>query len=164
MVSVLAMLPVPNGISSTATAEYAAQSRELVVEYQFPTVDVIPTAEAYRYEKDREAVVETERPASQVKAMYTNTIAQLTLLSLAAILALDIERHIDLVVFNGVVDALDPGSGQPIRPCLITARVAADAFAALDVATADPSVCLDRLSVAVSQNPAEFVPVRPLPE
>ena len=85
------------------------------------------------------------------------------MLSLAAVLTLDIERHIDAVVFNGVVDALDPGSGQ-LRPCLITARVTADAFAALDVANADPSTCLDRLSATVSQNPAELVPVRPLPE
>jgi restriction system protein len=162
--SVLAKLPVAHCVSPVATVSYAAQSRELVVEYQLPTVDVIPTAQAYRYDKDQEAVVETERPASQVKTVYASTIAQLTLLALAAILTLDIERHIDVVVFNGVVEALDPGSGLPIRPCLITARVTADAFAAVDVANADPSTCLDRLSATVSANPAEFVPVRPLPE
>ena len=162
--SVLAKLPVPHCISPIATVSYATESRELVVEYQLPTVDVVPKAQAYRYDKDQEAVVETERPASQVKALYANTITQLTLLSLAAVLTLDIERHIDAVVFNGVVDALDPGSGQQMRPCLITARVTADAFAALDVANADPSTCLDRLSATVSQNPAELVPVRPLPE
>jgi hypothetical protein len=162
--SVLAKLPVPHCISPIATVSYATESRELVVEYQLPTVDVIPTAQAYRYDKGQEAVVETERPASQVKALYANTITQLTLLSLAAILTLDVERHIDAVVFNGVVDALDPGSGQRMRPCLITARVTADAFAAVDVPNADPSTCLDRLSATVSANPAEFVPVRPSPE
>jgi restriction system protein len=155
---------VPSCISPTATVAFAADSRELVVEYLLPTVDVIPVADSYRYDKERDAVVATPRPASQVKAWYANTIAQLALLSLAAILALDIEHHIEIVVFNGVVDALDPRSGQPIRPCLITARVTADAFAELDVANASPSACLDRLSVAVSQNPAELVPVRPLPE
>jgi restriction system protein len=159
--SALASLPVPSGISPIATVAFAAESRELAVKYQLPTVDVIPAAEAYRYDKDREAVVETRRPVSQVKALYTNIIGQLMLLSLAAILALDIEHHIEVVVFNGVVDALDPRTGQPIRPCLITARVTAAAFAALDVANADPNACLERLSATVSQNPAEFVPVRP---
>lgn len=162
--SVLASLPVPSCISPIATVAFAAQSRELVVEYRLPTVDVIPAADSYQYEKDREAVMATQRPVSQVNALYTNTIAQLTLLSLAAILALDTEHYIEVVVFNGVVDALDPRSGQPIRPCLITARVTAAAFAELDVANASPSACLDRLSVAVSQNPAELVPVRPAPE
>lgn len=162
--SVLAKLPVAHCVSPVATVSHAGQSRELVVEYQLPTVDVIPTAQAYRYDKDQEAVVETQRPASQVKTLYASTIAQLTLLALAAILTLDIERHIDVVVFNGVVEALDPGSGNPIRPCLITVRVTADAFAELDLANLDPSTCLDRLSATVSQNPAELVPVRPLPE
>jgi restriction system protein len=159
--SVLAKLPY---VSPAASVSYAAESRELVVEYQLPTVDSIPTAQAYRYDKEQEAVVETERSASQVKALYASTIAQLTLLALAAILTLDIERHIDAVVFNGVVEAPDPGSGNPIRPCLVAVRVTADAFAELDVAHADPSACLDRLSATVSQNPAELVPVRPLPE
>jgi restriction system protein len=162
--SVLAKLPVPHCIGPIATVSYTAESHELVVEYQLPTLDVIPTAQAYRYDKDQGAVVETERPPSQVNALYASTITQLTLLALAAILTLDIERHIDTVIFNGVVEALDPGSGQPIRPCLITARVTADAFAAVDVANADPSDCLDRLSATVSANPAEFVPVRPSPE
>jgi restriction system protein len=162
--SVLAGLSLPGCVSAAATVAYAAQSRELVVEYQLPTVDVIPKAQAYRYDEERQAVVATARPESEVKALYANIIAQLTLLSLAAILALDGERHIDVVAFNGVVDALDPCSGQPIRPCLIAARVTAESFAALDVANADPSACLEKLSVAVSQNPVEFVPVQPSPQ
>ena len=36
------------------------------------------------------------------------------------------------MVFSGVVDAVDPHSGQPIRPCLIAARVTAEAFAAIE--------------------------------
>ena len=72
--SVLAKLPVPHCISPIATVSYTTGSRELVVEYQLPTVDVVPKAQAYRYDKDQEAVVETERPASQVKALYANTI------------------------------------------------------------------------------------------
>jgi restriction system protein len=159
--SVLAKLPC---VSPLAAVSYAGQSCELVVEYRLPTVDVIPTAQAYRYDKDQEAVVEIQRPASQVKTLYASTIAQLTLLALAAILTLDIEHHIDVVVFNGVVEALDPGSGNPIRPCLVAVRVTADAFAELDLANLDPSACLDRLSATVSQNPAELIPVRPLPE
>ena len=162
--SVLASLPVPCGISPVATVAFAAESRELAVEYQLPTVDVIPAVEAYRYDDEREAVGAMQRPASQVKALYTNTIAQLTLLSLAAILALGIEHHIEVVVFNGVVDALDPGSGNPIRPCLVTVRVTADAFAELDLANLDPSACLDRLSATVSAEPGGVGPRATLPE
>ena len=162
--SVLAGLPLPGWINPEAIVTYAEQSRELVVECQLPTVDVVPKAQAYRYVKDEDGVVEDARPASEVKALYASIIEQLTLLSLAAILTAGIEPALDTVVFNGVVAAKDARSGEPIRPCLVTVRVTPEAFAELDLANADPGACLGRLSATVSQNPAELVPVQPLPE
>lgn len=160
--SLLAALPLPGWISVEATSTLAAQSRELTVECQLPTVDVIPKAQAYRYVKGQDGVLETARPSSEVNALYANIIEQLTLLSLAAILTVDLEPHVDAVIFNGVVAAQDPRSGKPIRPCLVSVRVSPHAFAELDLANTDPRTCLDRLSATVSRNPAELVPVPPL--
>ncbi len=64
---------------------YLPQSRQLVVEYVLPAVDVVPKAKAYRYVNSQNKIVETARPASQVKGLYGSTIAQLTLLCLAHI-------------------------------------------------------------------------------
>src|SRR6516162_7827246 len=114
---------------------------------------IIPKAKSYRYVKSREAVVATARPASQVKALYASTIAQLTLLSLAAVLKLDSERHIDVLVFNGVVEGQNPHSGQSIRPCLIAVRVTRDALAEINFEDVDPAACLKHLSAKVSRNP-----------
>jgi len=69
-----------------------------------------------------------------------------------------------VVVFNGVVETRDPGSGQPIRPCLIAVRATRDAVAEIDFAAVDPPVCLKGLSAAVSRDPAQYVPVPPLLE
>jgi len=162
--SVLMALPLPRCINPSATVAYTSDSRQLVVEYRLPGVDVVPGAKSYRYIKSREMVVSTARPASQVKALYASVIAQLTLLSLATVLESDTEHHIDVLAFSGVVDTLHPRTGQPIRPCLIAVRVTTDALAEIDLEHVDPAVCLKLLSAAVSQNPTEFLPVRPLPE
>jgi restriction system protein len=162
--SVLTALPLPRCINPKAKVAYSPDARRLVVEYELPTVDVVPKAKSYRYVKSRETVVQKARPASQVNALYASTIAQLTLLSLAAICKFDCEHKIDVVVFNGVVDTLDPRSGQPIRPCLITVRVTGDTFAEINLEQIDPSACLQHLSATVSQNPMELVSVRPLLE
>ena len=161
--SVLTAMPLPRCINPKAAVAYSPDSRQLVVEYELPTVDVVPKAKSYRYVKSRETVVATPRPASQVKALYADTIAQLTLLSLTAILELDSGRHIDVVVFNGVVDTPDPHSGQLIRPCLIAVRVTRDTFAEINLEDVDASSRLRQLSATVSQNPTELAPVRPLP-
>lgn len=162
--SLLAAMPLPRNINPKATTTYSRDGRQLAVEYELPTVDVIPAVESYRYVESEQAVVETARPASQVKTLYAKIIGQLTLLSLAVILGADSARHIDAVVFSGVVDTSDPGSGRPIRPCLISVRVTHDTFAEINLGQADPSACLERLSATVSQNPTELVPVQPLAE
>lgn len=94
--------------------------------------------------------------------MYAGTIAQLALLCLATLFALDGERRFEVVIFSGVVETTDPATGERIRPCLISARVDADSFAGIDLNDVDPSVCLRRLSALVSPNPTEFVPVPPV--
>ncbi len=162
--SVLTAMPLPRCVNPKAAVEYSPESRQLLVEYELPGVDVVPKAKSYRYVKSRDAVVEQTRPKPEVKALYASTIAQLTLVSLAAIRELDSDRHIDVVVFNGVVDALDPHNSQRIRPCLIAVRVARDIFAEIDLEDVDPAVCLEHLSATVSRNPTDFVSVRPLPD
>jgi restriction system protein len=159
--SALRATPLPCGITAKPVVEYLVAARRLVVEYELPNVSIVPTAKAYRYLKSRETVVETARPVGQLKALYASTIAQLALLALATVFAVDGARQFEVVIFNGVVETTDPASGQPIRPCLISARVDAQVFAGIDLADVDPSVCLKRLSAAVSPNPAEFVPVPP---
>lgn len=160
--SALTAISLPSGITPKLSVDYAPALRQLAVEYELPTADVVPTAKAYRYVKSRETVVETARPAGQVKALYASTIAQLTLLTLATVFALDGERRFEVVIFNGVVETTDPGTGQRIRPCLISARVDADTFTGIELDDVDPSVCLKRLSALVSPNPTGFVAVPPV--
>jgi restriction system protein len=114
--------------SPKARVAYSPQSRQLVVEYELPAVDVVPKAKSYRYVKSQDKVVETARPASQVKGLYAGAIARLTLACLARIFRVDTKRHIDVVVFNGVVETIDPRTGKPTRPCLITVRTTRDTF------------------------------------
>jgi restriction system protein len=71
---------------------------------------------------------------------------------------------IDVAVFNGMVDTLDPRSGQPVRPCLITVRVTRDTFAGINLAHVDAQACLKHLSAGVSKSPTELAPVRPVLE
>ena len=145
--SVLAALPLPRTITAKATAAYSPAARELVIDYELPTAGIVPKAKSYRYVKSRELVVGKARPASEVKALYASAIAQIAILSLAAVWEVDVERYIDAMVFNGVVDTPETHSGQPIRPCLITLRVSRETFAEIDLQQVDPT---------------EFVPVRPV--
>jgi restriction system protein len=150
--------------SPKARVAYSPQSRQLVVEYELPTVDVVPKAKSYRYVKSQDKVVETARPVSQVKGLYASVIAQLTLACIAHIFRVDMKQHIDVVVFNGVVDTIDPRTGKPTRPCLITVRTTRDTFTEINLVQVDPAACLKYLNAGVSKSPTELAPVRPVLE
>ena len=76
----------------------------------------------------------------------------------------DQAEHIESIVFNGHVDTIDPRTGQPTRPCLITLRITRDLFDNLDLARVEPEACLRGLNASVSRSPAELTPVRPVLE
>lgn len=162
----VALKAMPMGIDYKADvkAAFLRDSRQLVIEYVLPDVSVVPKVKSYRYVKSKQRVAETARPASEVKALYANTIAQLTLLCLATVFARDVKAAVDVIAFNGVVDTLDRRTGQPVRPCLITVRVTRVSFTALNLDHVDPQACLKHLSAGISKSPTELAPVKPVLE
>ena len=143
---------------------YVPESRQAVVEYELPTVAVVPAAKAYKYVKGSDMITETPRPQTQIKALYASVVAQVAIRTVHELLEADAGGHVDTVVFNGVVDTTDPGSGRRVRPCLVTVRTTRDGFGELDLAHVEPLACLKHLSAGVSKSPSELVPVRPVLE
>jgi restriction system protein len=143
---------------------YVPESRQVVVEYELPTVAVVPAVKSCKYVKSSDAITESPRPQTQIKALYASAVAQVAIRTVHELLEADSGGHIDTVVFNGVVDTTDPGSGRSVRPCLVTLRTTRDAFSDLDLVHVEPMACLRHLSAGVSKSPSELVPVRPVLE
>jgi restriction system protein len=154
----------PEDFPQTFQIAYVPDSRQVVVEYELPTVQVVPAVKAFRYVKSSDTLAESARPQSQIKALYASAVAQVAVRTVHELLSADSGNHIDTLVFNGMVDTTDPGSGRRIRPCLITLRTTREVFSELDLAHVEPLACLKHLSAAVSKSPAELVPVRPVLE
>lgn len=154
----------PDGFPQHFKIAFVPESRQLVVEYELPTVDVVPSVKLYRYVKGSDTVTETARPVTQIKSIYASAIAQVALRTVHELFEADRGRHLGVVVFNGIVDTVDRASGQKIRPCLITLRTTQDVFDGLDLAHVDPLLCLKHLSAGVSKSPIELTPVRPVLE
>lgn len=144
---------------------FVPESKQLVVEYQLPTVDeCVPTDRGYRYVKSRDAIEELARPVSQIKALYASIVAQTTLRTLHELFEADRGGRLETIVLNCYVETIDPATGKPISPHLVTVRTSRDVFVRLDLAHVDPIACLKGLNASVSKSPAELVPVRPILE
>jgi len=71
---------------------------------------------------------------------------------------------VECLTLNGMLDTIDPATGQQIRVCLLSVRITSDAFHALNLEQVQPEHCLRSLKASVSRAPAELLPVKPLIE
>jgi restriction system protein len=154
----------PDGFPKTARLAYVPDSKQLVVEYDLPPLEVVPAVASYKYVKARNAVAESTRPVTQRKQLYASVVAQVTIRTLHELFEADRMGLADTIVLNGMVNAIDRGTGAEIRPCLVTVRTTRTAFEAIDASRVEPVACLRALNAAVSKSPAELAPVRPVLE
>ncbi len=161
---VLSASNYPIGFPQHAKLAYVPESRQLVVEYDLPSLEIIPSVGSYKYIKARDEITEVARPQTQLKALYASVIAQVTLRTLYELFKADRTGYLDTIVLNGYVDSIDKGTGRPIRTCLITLRTSRDTFTQLNLSEVDPQACLHVLNASVSKSPAELAPVRPVLE
>ena len=155
----------PEGFLTKWSVGYSPASRQLVVNFDLPTLDgIVPKVERYRYTKSSDQIVETKKAQKARQSLYSTVVAQAVLIRLFEVFTSDSEQVVDVATVSAFVDAIDPSNGQPIRPCLVSVRTTRDEFDKLDLRHVDPVACLKRLNAAVSRSPAELIAVKPILE
>lgn len=156
-------LPPLSGLLSGGRAAYQAEPREVVVEIDLPDVDIIPAERSWRYVQARRAIEASPRPARDAADLYVDLVSRITLAMMhGCFRALDGEL-LDLVTLNGHVPTIDPATGRPAHPCVITVTASRGIFErlVLDNDRLDPSKCLKSLGAALSPHPYELEAIPP---
>lgn len=152
----------PMGFPQEFRIAYALESKELVIEYELPTVDVVPSVLEFKYVKTRDAVEQKQRKHSEVRDIYQDVIAATTLRTIHEVFEADQGKHIEVITFNGFVQTVDPATGKDIKPHLISVRATRGQFSELDLRRVDKRVCLRNLGAQASPHPAEMQAVKPI--
>lgn len=154
----------PEGFPQQARLAYVPESKQLVIEYTLPDYSVVPEVATYKYVKARDEITRTLRLSTGRKSLYSSLVAQVTIRTLHELFEADNAGNLETLVFNGYVDTVDPGTGRPVRPCLVTVRTTRDTFLQIDLSRVDPIACLRALNASISKSPSELAPVRPVLE
>jgi restriction system protein len=155
----------PGGFPVRRRAGFVPESALLAIEWYLPGPDIVPTKKSFTWVKSRDEFSESKRPAEDIRKIYQQLTAQVALRALHLAFRSDPLRIADAVVFNGMVQTIDPVTGQDIEPCLITLRATREQFEPLKIESLDPVKCVRRYFAAdVSVHPDELVPVTPVME
>lgn len=154
----------PEGFPQRTRIAYVPESKQLVVEYELPTFDLVPEQKSYKYVKSKDEITASLRPATQRKSLYASVVSQIAIRTLHELFEADRTDKLETVVYNGYVQTVDKATGQPVKPYLVTVRTTKDVFQGLDLGKVEPEACLRGLNASVSKSPAELAPVRPVLE
>lgn len=152
----------PSGFPNEFRTAYVPESKELIVEYELPDLAIVPTVSEYSYLKAKDEVKHKERKAADIKAQYQDIVASVCLRTVHELFEADQASHLQLVVFNGFVQTVDPATGRDVRPHLISLRTTKERFGEVNLARVDKRICLRNLGAQVSPRPAEMQAVKPV--
>jgi len=154
----------PEGFPQEFRIAYVPESKEVVIDYELPGPSIVPTVAEYSYVKSKDEITQKPRRPADAKGLYQDIVAAVCLRTCHEVFEADQVSAVEVVAFNGFVQAVDPATGQNIRPCLISVRVTKERFAPLDLSRIDKAACLRNLGAQVSPRPHEVQPVKPIVE
>lgn len=143
---------------------YSPESKQLVVDYDLPSFDIVPSELEYRYVKAKDSIESKPRKANDIKEIYQDIVASIALRTLYEIFKADQADHVNVIVFNGFVNAIDSSTGQEVKPCILTVRTTREVFMRVKLNQIDKRVCLRSLGAQVSNQPQALQAVKPIIE
>jgi restriction system protein len=151
--------------ATSAEVGYSPESKQIVVDLELPPLSCIPEEASYKYVKSTDRIETSVRPASKRKSLYSHLISQVALKCIDTVFrGSRAYPTAETLVLNGMLDAIDPQTGQDVRVCLLSVRLTRSGFQNLNLRQVQPEQCLKALKASISRAPSELIPVKPLLE
>jgi restriction system protein len=152
------------GLIEGGRTTYDGAARELVLEIDIPDTDVVPREHGWKYVANRASTVPVPTRPTEIATIYSGLVAQLVLAVLDACFRSVGSDTLDIVSVNGHVQTINPATGRPDHPCLVTVTTDRATFNELDLrhSKLDPKACLRRLGAELSPHPHDLEHVNPI--
>jgi restriction system protein len=160
--AVLASSIYPDTFPKSFEIEYIVESKTLVVDYQMPALEALPTVKDVKYVASRDDIVESYLTESATRKMYDGLLYEISLRSLNELFEADLVDMIDSIVLNGWVRSIDKGIGQEINPCILSIQALKKEFIAINLSQVDPKACFKKLKGVGSSKLSELAAIRPI--
>jgi restriction system protein len=160
----LATSVYPDGLHGSCRALYRPETHQLVIDYELPSLDTVPTVAEYQYVATKDLMQERPRPPAEIRRIYAQLIARVVLRVLAESFEVASAAIVQKILLNGFVAARDAATGTTIRPCLISVDAERKTFEGIELDEPElyPLAFLRYLNAVVSPRPYDLQPVRPV--
>ena len=142
---------------------YNPENRNIIIDANFPTNDIMPRLKVVSYVKSRQEFKESYYTDNQVTKKYDNVVYQLALIYLNKVFGVNKDYDlIDAVVLNGIVNTIDKSTGNDTTACILSVRVNRENFESLNLSAIDPKAWFRSAKGVAAANIAVITPVQPI--
>lgn len=152
----------PKIIGKNFDLQYNSEGKVLIVEYEMPDPDHIPTIKTVRYVASTDEFRETNISTKEARDLYDDVCYQICLRSIHEIFEADTPANIDKIVFNGVVDIINKATGHRNTATIMSLMVDRDEFLNLNLSQIQPKACFKSLKGVSAASLAGLAAIAPV--
>ncbi len=151
----------PDGFPREHQVSYRPGSRNVMVEFELPGREVIPSVRAYRYVKANDVIEPLPRPEKEIGQRYRRLISCVALRTLHEVFTATSPAVVQAVSFHGHVTTVDRATGKTARIPLLSVSALRSAFAELVLTAVEPAACLARMNAVMPPDPGSLAAAPP---
>lgn len=142
--------------------EYRKESRIIVVEFELPSPDKLPTVLSYQYVKSRDEITEKLIPAATQKKLFEGAIYQTCIRTIHELFEADSVDALDAVAFNGLVTSRNPATGISETKVIMSIVASKSEFMQFDLSQIDPRATFKHLKGVSAAKLIDLTPIPPV--
>lgn len=159
---VLSNSQYPSNFPQEYELDYNPETKILVVDYQLPPLEAIPTLKEVKYIQSIDEFTEKHLPKTQINKIYDSVLYQVTLRTIHELFEADAANALDAINFNGYVKSIDPATGKETNACVLSVQAKKDDFEEINLEMVEPKACFKKLKGVGSSKLHSLTPIAPI--
>ena len=147
---------------TSASIDYQQPNKLLLVEFELPSPDAMPTLRAVKFIPSTGEMKESHISERDQKANFDRVCYQICLRTLHELFQADEHGNIEQILFNGVTTFVDRSTGRDVTSTIMSILVKRDDFMAIDLTRVDPKACFKSLKGVSASSLAALAPIAPV--
>jgi len=139
---------------------YAADTKELTIQLEFPAPGDLPSLRQYKYLRAKDEITTTDQTQKEQRERYAALVNNMTLRTLHEVWEADRGGKVDSISFVGSVSHADPATGKDTTTPLVAVAVDRRTFEDIDLRRVAPAETMRHLGAVMSKNPHALTPIK----
>lgn len=154
----------PSWINTSYQLQYDAVEKLLKIQFLLPSLDTVNIPKSVRFVKSTGELKETARPKKEQQEYFDSLCYQIALRTVHELFEADTAENLTHILFNGVVEGIDPATGNEASTTIMSAVFEKTKFIEVNLERVDPKACFKSFNGVSAASLAGLAPVAPVME